>query len=127
MGNLSLIGIGGFLGSIVRYSLGGLVQEWSRSISFPYGTITVNLLGCFFIGLLSQLAESRGILSPEARSFLFLGFLGSFTTFSTFGNETVNLFLKGQGLLSLVNIGLHIFFGLGFVWIGRVFSSILWS
>lgn len=127
MGNLALIGLGGFAGSIVRYGLGGLVQEWSRSISFPYGTITVNIVGCFFIGLLSQLAESRGILSPEARSFLFLGFLGSFTTFSTFGNETVNLFLRGQGLLSLANIGLHIFLGLGFVWIGHVLASILWS
>lgn len=126
MYKLFLIGLGGFMGALLRYGVSGLVQNWSKSISFPYGTLAVNLLGCFIIGSLSQLAESRGVFSPEARSFLFIGLLGAFTTYSTFGNETVNLMMDGQNLRSLANIGLHLVLGLGAVWLGRVIVLIPW-
>lgn len=127
MQNLLIIGLGGFAGAILRYSVAGFIQDWSRSVSFPYGTITVNLLGCFLIGALSQLVVSRGAISPEYRSLIFLGFLGSFTTFSTFGNETLNLLLDGEHLLSFFNVLIHICFGLASVWLGRVIVSALWS
>lgn len=126
MENIVFIGFGGFTGAVLRYGMSGFVQKMSKSVSFPYGTLAVNLLGCFVIGFLSQLAESSGTIYPKARSFLLLGLLGSFTTFSTFGNESVNLLLDGEGLLSLANIGLHIFLGLGCVWLGRVLASALW-
>jgi CrcB protein len=126
MFKLFLIGLGGLIGALLRYSVSGLVQNWSKSISFPYGTLAVNLLGCFTIGALSQLAETRGVLSPEVRSFVFIGLLGAFTTYSTFGNETINLMMDGENLLSLANIGLHLFLGLGAVWLGRVIVLVLW-
>jgi CrcB protein len=125
MSNLLLIGLGGFLGAILRFSVSGLVQGWLSNNRFPSGTLAVNLLGCLFIGVLSQLAETRGFISAEARSFIFMGLLGAFTTFSTFGEDTVSLFRDGQSLLSLANIGLHIILGLSAVWIGRSLVDIL--
>lgn len=126
MENIFMIGMGGFAGAILRYGMSGFVQDLSKSVSFPYGTLAVNLLGCFMIGFLTQLAESRGFIDQKARSFLLLGLLGSFTTFSTFGNESINLLLDGESLLSLANIGIHVFLGLGCVWLGRVLASVLW-
>jgi CrcB protein len=127
MGNLLLIGLGGFMGALLRYSVTGWVQNWSKSFNFPYGTLFVNLLGCLLIGALSQIAEVRGVISPEARSFIFIGLLGAFTTFSTFGYDTVNLFQEGKDLLSLINIGLHLVLGLSAVWLGRSLVSFPWK
>jgi len=86
MNNLLLIGLGGFMGALLRYGVSGFIQNWSKSLTFPYGTLTVNLIGCLLIGIFTQLAESRGIFSPEARSIVLIGLFGAFTTFSTFGN-----------------------------------------
>ncbi len=126
MYKLFLIGSGGFIGSVFRYLLSGYVQNWSATSRFPSGTLLVNVLGCFIIGFLSQLVESQGVLTPEARAFLFIGCLGGFTTFSTFGNESFNLLRDGQHALSLVNVGLHIILGLGAVWFGRNLAHIIW-
>lgn len=123
---LFLVGIGGFTGSILRYVLSGYVQQLTQSSSFSYGTIAVNVLGCLIIGILSQLAESYGLLTAETRALLITGFLGGFTTFSTFSNETLNLFRDSESLAALLNIGAHIFLGLGAVWLGRSFALILW-
>jgi fluoride exporter len=117
-----LVGIGGFLGSILRYLLGGYAQQLSRSVSFPYGTLAVNLLGCFVIGLLAELAEARGVFSDESRAFLFAGLLGGFTTFSAFGNETVNLLGDGAALPALANVAAHVILGLAAVWLGRTLA-----
>ena len=124
MANLLLIGLGGFLGALLRYSVSGVVQGWFKSLTFPYGTLAVNLLGCLVIGVLSQVAESRGFISAEARSFVFVGLLGAFTTFSTFGDDTVSLFREGEDLLSYVNVGLHLVLGLSAVWLGRTLAGI---
>lgn len=126
MCKLMLIGLGGFTGALLRYSVSGFVQNWSKNVSFPYGTLAVNLIGCFIIGALSQLVESQNVFSPEARSFVFIGLLGAFTTYSTFGNETVNLMMDGESLLSVANIGLHLLLGLGAVWFGRVIVALVW-
>ncbi|MFH2039983.1 MAG: fluoride efflux transporter CrcB [Chloroflexota bacterium] len=126
MYKLILIGLGGFTGALLRYGVSGFVQNWSKNISFPYGTLVVNILGCFIIGLFSQLAETRGLFSPETRLFIFIGLLGSFTTYSSFGSETVNLMMDGKNLLSLTNIGLHLLLGLGAVWLGRITALFIW-
>jgi CrcB protein len=127
VGKLFLAGIGGFIGSSLRYAATGYVQQLSRSIDFPYGTLAVNLIGCFIIGFLSQLAESRGVFTAESRTFVFIGILGGFTTFSAFGNETMNLWREGQNTLALANVAAQIFLGLGLVWIGRTLAYQIWG
>jgi CrcB protein len=122
-----LAGIGGFVGSILRYSVSGLVQDLSRSIDFPYGTLAVNFLGCLAIGFLSQLAESRGYFTAETRTLVFIGVLGGFTTFSAFSNETINLWRAGESLLASLNIGAHLVLCLGAVWAGRAVAYQIWK
>jgi fluoride exporter len=124
--NILFVGIGGFIGSVCRYLLGGYVQQASKSVDFPYGTLTVNLLGCFVIGFLAQLAEARGVFSSGTRALVFIGILGGFTTFSYFGNETLNLARDGQMLSALGNIGLNVGLGLIMVWIGRTVAYLIW-
>lgn len=88
---LVLIGTGGFIGSILRYLLSGYVQQLSKGLQFPFGTLAVNVVGCVLIGFLAELADQRGIITDETRGFLIVGILGGFTTFSAFGNETMGL------------------------------------
>ena len=127
MQNLILIGLGGFIGSVARYLFSGYVQQLASGSFFPVGTATVNIVGCFIIGFLSQLAEARGAFSPEARVLVFVGVLGGFTTFSTFSNETVNLFRSGESTAALFNLGLQIIGGLGAVWLGRTVAYLIWG
>ena len=121
-----LIGMGGGLGAILRYLLSGVVQDGSRVTLFPIGTMVVNIAGCFAIGFLSGLVDTRAVFSPETRLFLFIGLLGGFTTFSTFGNETVNLLRGGENLLAMVNLGVSVFAGLAAVWLGRALALWIW-
>ena len=120
------VGFGGFVGAILRYLVAGWVQRWTKSLTFPHGTLAVNLIGCFVIGLLSHLLESLGAFGVEARSFIFIGLLGAFTTFSTFGNETLNLLREGDISFALRNVGVHIVLGLGMVWAGRALAELIW-
>jgi CrcB protein len=126
MGKLLLAGIGGFVGSALRYVLAGFVQNWSGSIRFPFGTLAVNLAGCLVIGFLSQLADTRGLFSAEARVLIFIGVLGGFTTFSAFGNETINLWRDGQSALAAANISAHLVLCLGAVWFSRALAFQIW-
>ncbi len=84
------IGIGGFLGANARYFLGRAIVE-RYGVAFPWGTLTVNVMGSLLIGLIMELLAQRLITDPAYRLFLVVGFLGGFTTFSTFAFETVNL------------------------------------
>ena len=120
------VALGGALGSASRYLLGTWTQSISKSIDFPYGTLTVNLIGCFVIGFLSQLAESRGAFTSESRAFVFIGILGGFTTFSSFGNDTINLLRDGETFNALANIGANVIVGLLLVWLGRMVSYWIW-
>lgn len=126
MNNLLLIGLGGAAGSILRYLVSGYVQQASRSVGFPYGTLAVNLAGCFAIGFLSQLADARGVFTPETRALVFVGVLGGFTTFSTFGNEGINLLRGGETPLAAAYVGAHILGGLAAVWLGRATAYAIW-
>lgn len=116
------VGAGGFIGSISRYALGGAVHRLLPGAAFPYGTLAVNVLGCLLIGLAAGLTESRQVLGPEARLFLILGFLGSFTTFSTFGYETLALARDAETLAAAGNVALHLVAGLGAAWLGLVLA-----
>jgi CrcB protein len=119
--------MGGAVGSVCRYLLGTWVQAVSNSIDFPYGTLTVNLIGCFAIGFLAQLAEARGIFTPESRALVFIGLLGGFTTFSSFGNDTLNLLRDGETFNALANIGANVIVGLSLVWLGRLVAYWIWK
>jgi len=124
--NILVVALGGALGSTSRYLLGAWTQTASKSIDFPYGTLTVNLIGCFVIGVLSQLAEGRGAFTPESRALMFIGILGGFTSFSSFGNDTVNLLRDGKTFNALANVGANVIVGLLMVWLGRAMAFWIW-
>ena len=126
MATILYVALGGALGSVSRYLLGTWAQTISRSIGFPYGTLTVNLIGCFVIGFLSQLVEGRGAFTSETRALVFVGVLGGFTTFSSFGNDTINLLRDGETVNALVNVGANVIVGLFLVWLGRVAAYWIW-
>jgi fluoride exporter len=126
MARIFLAGIGGFAGSALRYVVSGFVQNISGSIRFPFGTLAVNLAGCLVIGFLSQLAETRGLFGGEMRTLIFIGVLGGFTTFSAFGNETINLWRDGQSTLAAANIAAHLVLCLGAVWLSRIVAYQIW-
>ncbi len=112
-----LVGCGGFLGSVARYLLSGWVQRLTENSFFPYGTMAVNITGCLIIGVLTGLAENRGILTPYTRAFLLIGMLGGFTTFSSFSYDTTALFRSGETLAAFANVSLQIILGLGATWL----------
>jgi fluoride exporter len=122
---LFMVGMGGFAGSVCRYMISGLSQRLFDDPFFPYGTITVNVIGCFLIGLLGGLSETRQFFTPEIRALILIGFLGGFTTFSTFGYEIFTLARDGQFVSALANLMLHLILGFCAVWFGFSLSKLL--
>lgn len=122
-----LIGLGGFVGSVSRYWFGGLLQDMAPRSAFPVGTLAVNVIGCLAIGVLSELAEARGVFSPDTRAFLIVGLLGGFTTFSAFANETVSAIRDGSLSLALANVLMSVGACLLAVWAGRTLAHSIWS
>ena len=118
MRELCFVGLGGFFGAIARYGLSGLVQRLAGG-TFPVGTLAVNTVGCLVIGILAALVEDRPMLSPSMRLFLMMGLLGSFTTFSTFGHETVELLREGSVRAALSNILANVLLGIVAVVVGH--------
>jgi CrcB protein len=112
-----LVGAGGFIGSAARYAAGGMVHRFT-GFTFPWGTVAVNIFGCFLIGLIAALSESRQMLTPEIRLLVMVGVLGGFTTFSTFGFETFQLLRDGELLRAIFYAGIQLLAGLIMVWIG---------
>lgn len=112
-----IVGLGGFIGSIGRYKLGGVILHYSVSWRFPLSTFAVNVLGCFVIGALAALVEHRDLFSPETRLFLFTGLLGGFTTFSALGYEGVFLLRRGEIGIAIAYAGLSVVCGLAAVWL----------
>lgn len=122
MGKVLLVGLGGFLGTILRYGLGGWIARLKSGWSFPIETMVINVLGCLVIGWLAGLSESRGIFAGTTRAFLFIGVLGGFTTFSTFGYETFQLLRDGQWPAAALSTGAQVTLGIGAVWAGHVLA-----
>lgn len=112
-----LIGIGGSFGALARYGLSGLAHRWI-STSFPLGTLLVNTLGCIAIGGAMCLVEERQLLSTEMRLLLLIGFLGSFTTFATFGYETFEMLHAREIWTAAWNVALNVALGAGSVAVG---------
>jgi|SRR5208283_545707 len=103
MMNIIIIGIGGFIGSITRYGMAFWIgQRWGRS--FPLGTFVINVSGSFVIGLLMTLFTERLLVNPQWRLLLVVGFLGAYTTFSTFEYETGTLVRDGEWLIAGMNV-----------------------
>jgi fluoride exporter len=107
--------LGGFFGAISRYALG----EWIQSDNgFPVGTLLINLLGCFLLGWLLTFFSIQKKIRPEITLFLGTGFIGSFTTFSTFSVETILLIQGGLAIYSLLYVLVSVFFGLLLAYLG---------
>ncbi len=107
MEKLVLVGAGGFFGAISRY----LVADWAAArlgSGFPYGTLFVNVAGSFLLALFLGLALERLLIAPPWRLFFAIGFLGSFTTFSTFAFETDMLFRDAQWHLAFLNVAANL-------------------
>lgn len=117
--NILIVFLGGGLGAMARYGLQGLVHRLAGA-GFPYGTLTVNLLGSLLIGILMISLEDRFTSSPELRLFLAVGILGGFTTFSSFSFETMALLRGGDFLAGGFNICASVAGCLGATWLGMV-------
>jgi len=112
-----IVGAGGFVGAILRYGANTLAV--GRAGTFPLGTLIVNVVGCFCLGLMAAWFDERPDLPPEWRLAIGTGLLGALTTFSTFGVESLDLMRAGEPRLAMVNIALNLILGLGAAWIGR--------
>lgn len=115
--------LGGALGSVARYGLSLFTYRFV-SPAFPWGTLAVNLLGSLVIGFLFSLFETV-VISPQTRAFIFVGILGGFTTFSSFGLETMNLFRANELRLALTNIIASNLVGIAFVFTGYIAAKVL--
>lgn len=114
--------LGGSLGALMRFIVSSKVSEQFGS-SFPYGTLTVNVLGSFVMGFLAMfLVEKMGV-DPLLRLGIFVGFLGAFTTFSTFSMDTLNLFEQGESLRALVNMFISVSLSVLAVWLGVILGK----
>lgn len=117
MRNLVFVALGGAIGAVCRYLLSRLTD-----ISFPWGTFAVNLIGSFLIGLLVGFVN-KGVLSPEMKSLLVIGFCGGFTTFSTFANEAFTMLKMGEVMLMALYVGLSVVLGIVAVYVGMRLST----
>lgn len=124
MGKLFLIGLAGFMGTLTRYWMSGAVAR-RYGETFPLGTLVVNLVGCFLVGLLFYLLQERFLVNQTVRTMVMIGFLGGFTTFSSFGLQTFTLLQDGEFGLALLNLSIANIFGLFLVWAGYTLARIL--
>jgi fluoride exporter len=123
MDRIIIVGLGGFLGSVLRY----LVAGWTHAIlgdRFPWGTLAVNATGCFVLGGLVA-AASNGTIGPNARLFLFIGVVGGFTTFSAFGHETLQLIESGRVQAACVSVAANLGLGVSAVWAGASIARVV--
>lgn len=114
---LLLLAVAGAAGTLARFGLGGLVQRMVPG-TFPWGTLAVNAVGCFAFGIVWSLAEERLIISGATRTILLIGFMGAFTTFSTFAFETGQMLDDSQWLAAAGNILLQNVAGIVLVVVG---------
>jgi fluoride exporter len=123
MPRLLLVGLGGFVGTIIRYWLSGLIAR-RYGETFPLGTLAVNAIGCFLAGMLFYFLFDRFLTSPTSRSVVFIGLLGGFTTFSSYGVQTFTLVRDGELSLALLNILVSNVLCLFLVWFGYSIAKV---
>jgi len=121
--NILLVFAGGGIGAVARYWMQGIVYRFVNGM-FPYGTVAVNVLGCFVIGLLVTGMEDRFMVNPSLRIFMTIGILGGFTTFSSFSFETIALLQEGEVLFGMLNILASIVICLSATYIGVIIGKL---
>jgi CrcB protein len=121
-----IVAVGGAIGSVIRYKLGGFALHHAESWNFPVSTFSVNVLGCFVIGILAALAEHHDFFSPTVRLLLFTGLLGGFTTFSAFGYESAFLIRRSLFQVAAAYVVLSVFVGIVSVFCGMKLVDLLW-
>jgi CrcB protein len=119
-----LVFLGGGIGAATRYWLSGLVHGRLGS-AFPYGTLVVNILGCFVIGLIMGSMQERFVSTPPLRLFLTIGILGGFTTFSSFSYETIAMLKDGEFAYASLNVFLSVLCCLAGTWAGLIAGKTL--
>jgi CrcB protein len=124
MSKILWLALAGIAGTLARYWLGGAVQGWSGP-AFPWGTLAVNALGCLLFGFFWTLATERGLLSPETRTVILVGFMGAFTTFSSFAFETAQLMRDEQWLYAAANVVAQLVLGLVCMFVGFALGRLL--
>lgn len=124
MRTVLLIAIAGALGAVSRYGASSFISNWLGD-KFAYGTLAVNVIGCFLLGLLMHISLSTDMLSAEMRMVLAVGFLGALTTFSTFGYETFKFIEDAQWILAFTNIAANVLLGLTATILGLVTARVL--
>jgi CrcB protein len=117
-----LVGVGGFVGTLFRYWLSGVIAR-RYGETFPLGTLVVNAIGCFIIGFLFYSFYDRSLTTPTARTVVLIGVIGGFTTFSSYGLQTFTLLRDGELFLALVNVVASNALGLALVWLGYVLAK----
>lgn len=125
MAKALVVGVGGFAGAASRFLVGTWVQERLRSTDFPYGTLAVNLIGCFLIGVVAGIADRGDLVPAHLQLLLVAGFLGGFTTFSAFGYETAQLAGNASFDKALLNVFVQLAGGLLAVSAGLSLSRVL--
>jgi fluoride exporter len=123
---LLLVALGGAVGSVARYKLGGYTLHHTSAWNFPASTFCVNVLGCFVIGGLAALVEHHDLFLPSARLLLFTGLLGGFTTFAAFGYESIFLLRRGMFQIAAGYVLLSVMGGLAAVFAGMKLIDLLW-
>jgi CrcB protein len=124
MMRLFFVGLGGFVGTVARYWLSGVIAK-RYGETFPLGTLAVNALGCFLIGLLFYFFYDRALTNPTSRTVIFIGLLGGFTTFSSYGLQTFTLLRDGELFLALVNVIASNVLCLVLVWLGYSLARVI--
>ncbi len=123
---IAILALFGALGTVARYAVSGWTYR-ALGEAFPYGTLTVNLIGCFLLGAIMHVNQTTEMIPFELRKGLTIGMLGAFTTFSTFGYETLERLQAGEWLIGLLNIAANVIFGLLAVWMGLTVARLLYG
>ena len=118
-----IVGLGGFIGAVLRYRVSGWIQ--SGFVTFPFGTLTVNFIGSLLLAMILYASEYRDIFGEEARIFLTIGVLGSFTTMSTFSYESMELLEQNEHMLFGLNMVGTIALCLFAIYMGKTLIAIM--
>ena len=124
---LILVAMGGAIGSMARFGISSLVVKQVNPVNFPWGTFSVNILGCMLAGVFLLVAESMQSISQEARLFVVTGLLGGFTTFSAFGIETLGLLRRGEMLIAISYASLSIIVGVLAMWLSYSLLKVMFN
>ena len=123
MKSLLLVGFGGFLGATSRWLLAQSIDRWLMESRFPFGIFVVNMLGCLVIGYVMGLAHARDAVPDHSRLLFIVGFLGSFTTYSTFSWNSFELIRNGQPGYAIANLTATLIIGMLAVWLGYAIAG----